>query len=344
MLLYKFWGFMMNRENFIRSLKPVHDIKLRKNMLISELIQEFSKIGGFVAKKVYEAARILEDMLLDDKSVNFLSFPAAIIATGLRGVIVEIIKRGFFDVIITTCGTIDHDIARLYKNYYQGYFEADDVWLSEMDIHRLGSIFIPVESYGLPIEKLTKKLVDELVTRGIEKASSREIIWILADMIDREVKNKEESIIWWAKKRGIPIYVPGITDGAFGYQLWLFTRNKRILVDIFKDETELAEIIYNSERTGALVIGGGISKHHVIWWNQFKNGLDRAVYITTAVEWDGSLSGARTREAISWGKIAKRAQHVTVEGDATLILPLLASYLIDKVNERENRSLSSFLT
>src|SRR5438067_6653658 len=75
--------------------------------------------------------------------------------------------------------------------------------------------------------------------------------------------------------------------------------------------------------TQALMIGGGVSKHHTSWWNQFRGGLDYAVYITTAPEWDGSLSGARVREGISWGKVQENAKQVTIEGDATAILPIL---------------------
>jgi deoxyhypusine synthase len=74
-------------------------------------------------------------------------------------------------------------------------------------------------------------------------------------------------------------------------------------------------------------VGGGISKHHVIWWSQFAGGLDYAVYVTTAVEYDGSLSGAHPREAISWGKIKPEASSEVVYGDATIILPLLLSSL-----------------
>ena len=75
------------------------------------------------------------------------------------------------------------------------------------------------------------------------------------------------------------------------------------------------------------MIGGGISKHHVIWWNQFRDGLDYAVQVTTAPEGDGSLSGARVSEAVSWGKVKPEARRVTVEGDATVLLPLLAGAL-----------------
>ena len=80
-----------------------------------------------------------------------------------------------------------------------------------------------------------------------------------------------------------------------------------------------------------LIVGGGISKHHTIWWNQFKDGLDYTVYITTAVEWDGSLSGARPREAVSWGKIKEKSKYVTIEGDASVILPIMLSSLITRM-------------
>jgi deoxyhypusine synthase len=89
--------------------------------------------------------------------------------------------------------------------------------------------------------------------------------------------------------------------------------------------------MFTSKRTGAFIIGGGISKHHVIWWAQYCNGLNHAVYVTTAQEYDGSLSGAQTREAISWGKIAERAENITIEGDATVLLPLMVSALLDRL-------------
>lgn len=43
-----------------------------------------------------------------------------------------------------------------------------------------------------------------------------------------------------------------------------------------------------------------------------RNGADYAVYINTAQEFDGSDSGARPDEAVSWGKIRVDAQPVKV--------------------------------
>ena len=94
-------------------------------------------------------------------------------------------------------------------------------------------------------------------------------------------------------------------------------------VDLISDEKRIMDMVFGSEKLGALIIGGGISKHHTIWWAQFKDGLDYAVYITTAVEYDGSLSGAQPREAISWNKIKTSGKQVVVYGDATVLLPLI---------------------
>jgi deoxyhypusine synthase len=78
------------------------------------------------------------------------------------------------------------------------------------------------------------------------------------------------------------------------------------------------------------MIGGGISKHHTLWWNQFKGGLDYAVYLTTSPEWDGSLSGALVEEAVSWGKITAKASRVTIHGEATTLLPFIYAALHEK--------------
>ena len=307
--------------------RTVKDIVLSESMTIKELVNQFYESGGFTAKKVAVGVEILKDMLNEKNCVKFLSFPACIIATGTRGVVKELVKRKFFDVIVTTCGTLDHDLARVWREYYHGSFMMDDKKLHKKGINRLGNILIPNECYGEILEKKMQPILKEIYSFKREW-STKEIIWEFGKHLQKE-KNGKDSIIYWAWKNNIPIFVPGITDGAFGSQLWMFYQDHRdFKIDLFKDEQELADIVFTAEKTGALMIGGGISKHHTIWWNQFRDGLDYAVYITTAVEYDGSLSGARTREAVSWGKISEKAKYVTIEGDATIILPLLAAAIL----------------
>lgn len=279
------------------------------------------KSGGFNAKHIFQAAEILKRM--QQKNVlRFLSFTADIIATGSRGIIKDMIKNKLFDVVITTCGTLDHDIARSFKSYYHGSFWLDDEELAKRNVHRLGNILIPKESYGLAIEKFMKKALPKIYSQSKEVATY-EFCWELGKML------KANSILYWSYKRKIPIIVPGITDGAVGYHVWEFWQDhKDFKIDVLKDEQLLSDLIWNAKKSGALIIGGGISKHHTLWWNQFKNGLDYAIYITTATEYDGSLSGARPEEAVSWHKIKAKAKKVFILADATIVLPLLYAYLL----------------
>jgi deoxyhypusine synthase len=310
--------------------QPVRDIVLEKKMTTNQLIQELFDSGGFSAKKVADGVDILERMIREKDCVKFLSFPACIISTGTRGVIKELVRRKLVDVIITTTGTLDHDLARVWKDYYHGSFMADDTKLHQQGINRLGNIFIPLECYGAILEKKLQPILGELYAMQ-QKWSTKDLIWEFGKRLEKE-RNGKDSILYWAWKNKIPLYVPGITDGAFGSQLWMYYQEHRnFTIDLFKDEQDLSDIVFDAKKTGALIIGGGISKHHVIWWNQFCNGLSHVVYLTTAVEYDGSLSGAQTREAISWGKIAEKANNVTIEGDATVLLPLMISALLERL-------------
>ncbi len=267
-------------------------------------------------------------MIKDKTCTKFLSFPACIIATGTRGVITEMIKRNMVDVIITTCGTLDHDLARLWRNYYHGSFLADDTKLHKQGVNRLGNIFIPLECYGTILEEKLQPLIKNIFQQQ-SSWSTKDLIWEIGKQIKNE-PNHKSSLIYWAWKKQIPIYIPGIMDGAFGAQLWMYYQEHRnSSIDLFKDEQLLSDHVFTAKKTGAFIIGGGISKHHTIWWNQFKGGLDYAVYVTTAAEFDGSLSGAQTREAISWGKITEKADNITIEGDATILLPIIIAYLIN---------------
>ena len=315
----------------MRNLTPIKDIEITKIKSFSHLAKEMKLCGGYVAKKFGVAYEILTKMLKDKNCFKILSFPANLIATGTRGIIKTLVERKMFDVIITTCGTLDHDLARVWKDYYHGSFLLDDKKLHHYNINREGNILIPNACYGEILEEKMHPILNRIYHEGKKDLTPYEIVWEFGKSLENENK-KESSIIYWAWKNKVPIFVPGITDGAFGSQLWLFwQKHKDFNINVLKEEQRLAELMFSTKKSGALMIGGGISKHHTIWWNQFKGGLDYAIYITTAPEWDGSLSGARLREAVSWGKVNEKAKFVTIQGDATIILPLLILSVLEEL-------------
>jgi deoxyhypusine synthase len=308
--------------------KAVKDYELRGDMSVDELVKQMDEAWGFTAGKLSVGVNILQRMFKAENCMNFLSFTANIVSTGTRGVFKELVKQKLVDVVITTCGTLDHDVARCWRNYYKGSFFMNDAKLHKEGINRLGNVLVPNDSYGIIIEEKIQGLLDSLWKEGVKEVSGRHFC--------REIGLRccnDSSILYWAAKNDIPVFVPGITDGAVGYQTWLFSQDHDFRVNLLKDEGELSDLIFSAKKTGALIVGGGVSKHHTIWWNQFKDGLDYVVYVSTADEWDGSLSGARPREAVSWGKISEKAKRVMVEGDASLVLPVMMSALAARLGK-----------
>ena len=306
--------------------RPVKDISITKDTNIEKIFQELQLSGGFESRNLAEGLDILSSMISDKKCLKFLSFVGAVVSTGLRGVIKDMIKNKLFDVVITTCGALDHDIARYYSNYNEGSFTLDDKQLAKQQIHRLGNVLVPMKSYGPLIEEKVQSFLEEEYKAGKREISTSE----LSKIIGKHMGNN--SFLYWAYKNDIHVIVPGIMDGAVGSQVWLFIqKHPDFRLNITTDSEILAGLIFKAKKSGALMLGGGISKHHTLWWNQYREGLDYALYITTAQEFDGSLSGALVREAISWGKVTQSAKQTTIHAEVTTILPFLYSALLSKL-------------
>jgi deoxyhypusine synthase len=185
-----------------------------------------------------------------------------------------------------------------------------------------------MQSYGPIIEEKMQAFLEEEYKAGNKEMSTADI----TKMIGRHMG--ENSLLYWAYKNEIPVIVPGIMDGAVGSQIWLFTQKHHdFKLNLIADADLLSGLIFKAKKSGALMIGGGVPKHHTLWWNQYRDGLDYAVYITTAQEFDGSSSGALVDEAISWGKVTQNAKQTTVHAEATTILPFLYSALLSRLEK-----------
>ncbi|MDQ3868523.1 MAG: deoxyhypusine synthase [Thermoproteota archaeon] len=294
---------------------------------ISTIFNNMADSGGFQSRNLSDGVNILLRMQNDPKCTKFLSFVGAVISTGTRGIIRDMLRKKMFDCVITTCGALDHDIARTYDKYYAGDFRLDDIILHKKNIHRLGNVLIPIKNYGPLIEEKVQTCLKDMYSSSSSnkrEVSTYEIADHIGSMLD------ESSFLYWAHKNNIPVIVPGIVDGAVGSQIWFFSQHhKDFKINILRDETMLSDLVYEAKKSGAFIIGGGISKHHTLWWNQFRGGLDYTVYITTGPEWDGSLSGAPIVEAISWSKVRTRAKHTTIHGEATIMLPFIYAALLE---------------
>ncbi len=305
---------------------PVRDIAIDGDTTIEGVFAEMARSGGFEAKNMHDGLEIMSEMISDGECLRFCSFVGAVVSTGLRGIIKDMARNGWFDVMVTTCGALDHDIAKHFAEYREGSFTMDDSELAREDMHRLGSVIVPLESYGPLIEEKMQAFLTEEYDSGRRTMTTSDI----CRMIGRHLG--EDSFLYWAAKNGTDVVVPGIMDGAVGSQIWMFAQSHPdFRLDVIGDSVRLSDHIFKAKKSGALMIGGGISKHHTMWWNQYRDGLDYALYITTAQEFDGSLSGALVREAISWGKVTQNARQATLHAEATTVMPFLYAALLARL-------------
>ena len=269
--------------------RPVKDIEIDSNTSIEKIFDELSKSGGFESVNLSDGLDILTKMISDEKCLKFVSFVGAVVSTGLRGIIKDMIKNKWFDVAITTCGALDHDIAKHYSHYNEGSFTMDDNELADQNIHRLGNVLVPMENYGPLIEEKMQLFLEEEYKNGVREMTTAEI----CKMIGRHLG--EDSFLYWANKNNVSVVVPGIMDGAVGSQIWMFIQSHRdFKLNLIGDADLLSEYIFKAEKSGAFMIGGGISKHHTLWWNQYREGLDYAFYITTAQEFFQNFQVAKS--------------------------------------------------
>lgn len=272
---------------------------------------------GFQSTQIGRARKIIKEMFQDKSTLKILAFTGNTVATGLRGIYIKLIEKGYVDIIVTTGATIDHDVMRSFTEYNIGEFITDDLKLRKTGINRLGNIYIPNRAYEM-LEKITIELFHE------ERSyTPSEIAKIFGKYLyDKGIR----SILARCYEKNIPIISPGVVDAAIGLFFYYISKQKKITIDPIPDLKKYLDSILLAEKTGALIVGGGISKHHTIGANIVRGGLDYAIYITSSQEWDGSLSGARSDEAVSWGKI--KGKHVDIYGEATIILPLLVGDII----------------
>jgi len=253
----------------------------------------------------------------------WLSYTSNLISSGLRETICFLAKHSMIQVMITTAGGIEEDIIKCLAPTHVGDFAIEGLGLRRRGINRTGNLLVPNDNYCYFEDWFTPildKMHDEQEKDGI--------VWSPSKMIHRlgkEIDN-ETSVCYWAYKNNIPVFSPAITDGSLGDMLYFHSyKRPGLVLDIVSDIRAVNDQAVKSRQTGVIVLGGGLVKHHCMNANLMRNGADFCVYVNTAQEFDGSDSGARPDEAISWGKIRFDAKPVKIYAEATLVFPLLVA-------------------
>jgi deoxyhypusine synthase len=307
-------------------MKKVKDFIWREHMSVEELVDSFGSLG-YQAVELSEAAKIVLKMKRSGAKI-FLTFTSNMVTSGLRGFFSQLCKLKIPNILVTTSGAIEEDIIKsLGEEFEITNFNADDTALHERGENRVGNILIHTSSY-MKFEDKMNEFLEKIYSKK-KRISASELIYEIGLMI-----KDENSILHQASKNNIPIYCPGIADSSFGFQLYMFQqKHSDFIVDVIKDMERVTVDLSFDEKKGLISLGGSTSKHYAVFAALLSGGFDYAVYMTTSHASSGSMSGATTSEAKSWGKIKDDGEAATVIGDVSITFPLLMTNVLDKLEK-----------
>jgi len=293
-------------------------------MTISELVDSFGNLG-YQAIELNEAAKVVLKMKRNGAKI-FLTFTSNMATSGLRGFFAQLCKMQIPNILVTTSGAIEEDLMKAVGEDFEiSNFYADDIALHERGENRVGNLVIRSESY-MKFEDKMKEYLSEIYQRQ-QRLSVSELLHEIGLKL-----NDENSILYQAAKNNIPIYCPGVADSSFGFQLYMFQqKHPDFMVDTLKDMERVVTDLSFDEKKGLISLGGSISKHYAIFSALLSGGFDYAVYLTTSHASSGSMSGATTQEAKSWGKLKDDAEAATVNGDVSITFPLIMCKVLDQM-------------
>jgi len=314
------------RKNILRESEEIEGISIKgydfNQGIDYERILDSFESTGIQASHLFQAIKIINEMIEKEVFI-YLGYTSNLVTSGLRDIFRYLAEHKKVNVLVTTAGGIEEDIIKCLGDFKLGDFRLDGKKLREKGINRAGNILIPnslycaFEDFVIPI---LEEIYEEQKNTG-KVVGPSELVWKLGEKIDNK-----ESIYYWAWKNQIPVFCPAITDGSLGDMIYFFkSKHPDFKIDVAEDIWKLNNSTIGKNKTGIIVLGEGIVKHHICNANMFRNGADYAVYVNSALEFDGSDSGALPEEAVSWGKILPEAKRIKVYSEASLVFPFIVA-------------------
>ena len=304
----------------------VNPINVTPDMRVSELLDQFDKSGVLGAGRVSRACNILADMISDEDMNVFLSLGGPLIPGGMRNIVSQMIREGHVNLIVSSGANITHDLVEAFGGGHYQHEGKDDEELNAEGIGRIGDINVGADDFTIFESEITK--IFEKIANEKEQISIQELLHEIGLLVD-----DENSFVGCAARNNVPIFAPGLIDSMMGLQLWIFSQDHDFTVDAVADMHYLSDIVFESEKVGAILLGGGLTKHYTLASNVIKGGLDAAIQITMDRPEAGSLGGAPLEEAKSWAKARCGSSLASVVGDVTIVFPLIYAAALDRIGD-----------
>jgi len=321
---------------------PIGHAEARAGMTVGELADEYGS-AGIGAADLHEAVDIFAEML-DDDVTTFVGLAGAMVPSGMRRIVTDLVRDGHIDVLVTTGANLTHDTIEAIggKHHHGATGEAGkterehDETLRDEQVDRIYNVYLPQEHFALFEGHLREEVFPVLADEGtvsIQRLTD-ELGRANGEVNEREGIDEDAGIAAAAYEHDVPIYCPAIQDSVLGLQAWMYNQTSDFSLDALADMDGLTDRAFAADEAGTLLIGGGVPKNYTLQTMLVApDAYDYAVQLTMDSPNTGGLSGATLDEARSWGKLEKAARNVSVYADATITLPLVVAAARERAGE-----------
>ena len=282
--------------------------------------------GATNGGSLYLSVDIYEKMPSGPDMTKFIGLSGAMVPAGMGGIVSTFIEKGHIDILTSTGANLTHDlIEAIGCHHYHGQAECDDLELRKEEINRIYDVFLPNEAY----EELESFIQDVYSSLPEQPITISKLLRTIGEQLDT-------GILATAAKHDVPIYCPAFQDSVLGLQYWMYSQfHKKTILDAIGDMHDLLNTAFSVKKAGAVLVGGGVPKNFTLQTMLMtENAFTYVVQLTGDRPDLGGLSGATLDEAKSWGKIGEGGIGVTVYGDATITLPILAAATLERLERK----------
>ena len=340
---------MMAEPAFSVCGRPIVPERIPDGVGVADLVDALGNTC-FQARNLGRAARLWAQMI-DDGDTIWLAIAGAGIAGGLGGFVIDLIDRGFVDVICSTGAQVYHDLHFAYGlPVHQVAAPVNDELLRRRGETRIYDILVRETETLVAQDKIVRAFMEELLSHGDRELSSPEFNYRLGEYVNRTAPHPDRSFVARASRQEIPIFWDSAANHSIGMNAArCVLGGKSLRLSASEDVLLSAGITYAAGQTSFVILGGGGPKNFIqqtgptlqqVLEIEYE-GAERGLQITAASEQDGGLSGCTFEEAVTWGKYRNCGNDklVRVWAEYSLVLPLLTAYVCDRCEARDPKRL-----
>lgn len=291
----------------------------------------------------------------------FWAVAGAMSSAQLGIVMAEGIRCGLIHGLSVTGANLEESLFRLvahthYKDFpeYRYFTKEDDTKILENRMRRVTDTSIPEDEAFRAVEKYIVPMWKEATKNGTRKFWHEYFYEVILKLDPKIFEgNPDECWLLAAAKANLPIVVPGHEDSTFGNIFASYVKSGECSASIVKSGIEYMATFYDQYQVlsegngiGFFQIGGGIAGDFPICVvPSIKYDLQKTVkpwayfcQISDSTTSYGSYSGATPNEKITWDKLTKDTPMFVIESDATIVVPLMLTSLLECVAHKEEAS------